>query len=124
MTEDRFSRIEQLFQAAADLPASQRAQFLEQKCAGEPEIRVRPHAGDGFLNIDVIDNGGGVSAEEAATVFEKFTRGSRAGPDQGAGLGLPISRAIMRTMGGCLTVEFAPDDTSFFRLALALARPA
>jgi len=92
--------------------------------ADKPEIRVCPHARGGFLYIDVIDNGGGVSAGEAATVFEKFTRGSRAGHDQGAGLGLPISRAIMRTMGGDLTVEFASDDTSFFRLALALAKPA
>ncbi|MGR3715470.1 MAG: ATP-binding protein [Thermohalobaculum sp.] len=92
--------------------------------ADAPEIRVRPHVRGGFLNIDIIDNGGGVSAEEASTVFEKFTRGDRAGQDQGAGLGLPISRAIMRTMGGDLTVEFTPNDTSFFRLALALARPA
>jgi len=92
--------------------------------ADEPHIQVQPHVRGGFLNIDVIDNGGGVSAEEAATVFEKFTRGSRAGHDQGAGLGLPISRAIMRTMGGDLTVEFASDHASFFRLSLALARPA
>lgn len=91
--------------------------------ADEPHIQVQPHVRGGFLNIDVIDNGGGVSAEEAATVFEKFTRGSRAGHDQGAGLGLPISRAIMRTMGGDLTVEFAPDNTSFFRLHLTLAQP-
>jgi signal transduction histidine kinase len=89
-----------------------------------PEIRVLPHASSGFLNIDVIDNGGGVSAHEAATVFEKFNRGSRSGRDHGAGLGLPISRAIMRTMGGELTVEFAPGGTSFFRLRLALAVPA
>jgi signal transduction histidine kinase len=54
-------------------------------------------------------------------VFEKFNRGRRAGSDHGAGLGLPISRAIMRTMGGDLTVEFAADKTSFFRLRLALA---
>jgi hypothetical protein len=91
--------------------------------AEEPEIWVHPRARGGFLNIDVIDNGGGVSAEEASTVFEKFTRGSRASHDQGAGLGLPISRAIMRTMGGDLTVEFAPDNTSFFRLRLALVQP-
>jgi signal transduction histidine kinase len=89
-----------------------------------PEIRVLPHASSGFLNIDVIDNGGGVSAHEAATVFEKFNRGSRSGRDHGAGLGLPISRAIMRTLGGELTVEFAPGGTSFFRLRLALAVPA
>ena len=88
--------------------------------AEAPEIRVHPHVSNGFLNIDVIDNGGGVSVGEATTVFEKFNRGSRASHDQGAGLGLPISRAIMRTMGGDLTVEFAPDDTSFFRLHLAL----
>jgi signal transduction histidine kinase len=64
------------------------------------------------------------SAHEAATVFEKFNRGSRSGRDHGAGLGLPISRAIMRTMGGELTVEFAPGGTRFFRLRLALAVPA
>jgi Na+/proline symporter/nitrogen-specific signal transduction histidine kinase len=89
--------------------------------AEAPEIRVHPHARGSFLNIDIIDNGGGVSAEEATVVFEKFNRGRRAGSDHGAGLGLPISRAIMRTMGGDLTVEFAADKTSFFRLRLALA---
>ena len=97
---------------------------VQYNSADEPHIQVRPHVSGGFLYIDVIDNGGGVSAGEAATVFEKFTRGSRAGHDQGAGLGLPISRAIMRTMGGDLTVEFASDRTSYFRLRLALARPA
>jgi hypothetical protein len=30
----------------------------------------------------------------------------------------------MRTMGGDLTVEFNSDRTSFFRLSLALTRPA
>lgn len=73
------------------------------------------------LTIDVVDNGGGVDRKEAGAVFEKFTRGSRAWLDQGAELGLPISRAIMRTMGGDLTVEFRPDQTSFFRLHLALS---
>jgi len=86
----------------------------------EPHIRVRMMRLDSDVRIDVIDNGGGVTRQDAATVFEKFARGSRADTDQGAGagLGLPISRAIMRAMGGGLTVEFAPDGTSFFRLTL------
>lgn len=89
---------------------------------GTPKIRVRAHRTDGFLNIDVIDNGGGFSADEASTVFEKFNRGGRAHHERGAGLGLSISRALMRIMGGDLSVEFAADNTSFFRLRLALER--
>jgi len=89
-----------------------------------PVIEVRPHTRGGWLDIDVVDNGGGVSREEAATVFEKFTRGSRSGRGPGAGLGLPISRAIMHTMGGDLTVEFGPDGTSFFRLRAGQAPSA
>ncbi len=86
--------------------------------ADQPEIEVRTQARDGAIQIDVIDNGGGVSREDAAMVFEKFARGSRSDRSQGAGLGLPISRAIMRAMRGDLTVEFASDGTSFFRLSL------
>jgi Na+/proline symporter/signal transduction histidine kinase len=93
---------------------------VKYNAADAPEIRINSHVNGGFLFIDVIDNGGGVSADEAATVFEKFNRGSRSSRDQGAGLGLPISRAIMRNMGGDLTVELSPGNTSFFRLHLAL----
>jgi Na+/proline symporter/nitrogen-specific signal transduction histidine kinase len=88
--------------------------------AQAPEITVRPAVRDGALLIDVIDNGGGVTPDEAVVVFEKFTRGSRASRGQGAGLGLPISRALMRRMGGDLTVEF-DGRASYFRLRLALA---
>ena len=88
--------------------------------AEDPEIRVDWHAGDRKLRIDVIDNGGGVNREEAEDIFSRFTRGSCAGHDQGAGLGLPISRAIMRRMGGDLLVEFNQDGSSFFRIHLPL----
>jgi signal transduction histidine kinase len=93
---------------------------VKYNAADAPEIRINSHVNGGFLFIDVIDNGGGVSADEATTVFEKFNRGSRSSRDQGAGLGLPISRAIMRNMGGDLTVELSPGKASFFRLHLAL----
>lgn len=86
--------------------------------ADQPEINVRTRVRHRAVHVDVIDNGGGVSREDAAMVFDKFARGSRSDRSQGAGLGLPISRAIMRAMRGDLTVEFAPDGTSYFRLSL------
>lgn len=86
--------------------------------APSPRIEVRTTARDDGIVIDVVDNGGGITREEANMVFEKFARGDRAHRDQGAGLGLPISRAIMRAMEGDLTCEFAADGTSFFRMWL------
>ena len=84
----------------------------------EPEIQIRTENAGGIVWIDVIDNGGGITREDADLVFEKFARGSRSGSDPGAGLGLPISRAIMRAMRGDLTVKFADDGSSYFRLRL------
>ena len=92
--------------------------------APAPRIDLRARTDGQRAWIDVIDNGGGISREEADTVFDKFSRGSRATADQGAGLGLAISRAIMHAMQGDLTVEFAPDGTSFFRLELLCAQEA
>ncbi|MEM9783401.1 MAG: ATP-binding protein [Pseudomonadota bacterium] len=86
-----------------------------------PEITVSSALQGGMLHIDVADNGGGVTREEAEDIFAKFTRGARAGADAGAGLGLPISRAMAERMGGQLLVVFRADGSSFFRVALTLA---
>ena len=90
----------------------------------EPTVIVRSSNVASLLYLDVIDNGGGVGATEARTIFEKFSRGSLAHLDQGAGLGLPISRALMEAMGGELRVEFARDGSSFFRASLPARMPA
>lgn len=91
--------------------------------ASEPEVDVKAHLVDGGVRIDVSDNGGGVSRAEADSVFEKFTRGDKSGRDRGAGLGLPISRAIMRAMGGDLIIEFRDDGSSYFQLRLPETAP-
>ncbi len=92
---------------------------MKYNTAAEARIDIRIGRTGGRVTIDIIDNGGGVTREEAETVFQKFIRGTRAGRDQGAGLGLPISRALMRAMGGDLSVEFTDTGSSFFRLHLA-----
>ncbi|MEL6316204.1 MAG: sensor histidine kinase [Pseudomonadota bacterium] len=97
---------------------------VKYNAAARPSIEVRLGRGaGGRVLIDVVDNGGGVSREEASRIFEKFVRGDRADRDQGAGLGLPISRALMRMMSGDLAIVFERDGRSFFRCDLA-AEPA
>ena len=91
--------------------------------SGEPEIFIRADCAGKGVFVDVVDNGGGVSREDAGIVFEKFARGSGASRDYGSGLGLPISRAIMRAMGGDLTIEFALDGSSYFQLRLMRSSP-
>lgn len=88
----------------------------------QPRIEVRTVTDSKEVWVDVIDNGGGVTRADAATIFEKFARGNRPSTDQGAGLGLPISRAFMNAMGGGLTVEFTGESASFFRLTLRRAQ--
>ncbi|MEL6335373.1 MAG: ATP-binding protein, partial [Pseudomonadota bacterium] len=90
----------------------------------EPRITLHARTEAGRVEIDVADNGGGVTAEEAEDIFAKFTRGTRAALDRGAGLGLPISRAMAERMGGTLAVVFREDGTSFFRVTVPLAPPS
>ncbi len=90
----------------------------------QPAISVEARARRRRFEVDVIDNGGGVSRDEAELIFEKFARGVRSRNEQGAGLGLPISRAIMQSMGGDLTVEFKTGGASFFRLSIGRHRGA
>ncbi len=41
MSDSAFERFQKLFEQAVDLPADQRAAFLDQACADEPELRAR-----------------------------------------------------------------------------------
>lgn len=54
--------------------------------------------------LSMQDNGPGIPPQDAKKVFEKFTRLSEANLAGSAGLGLPISREIMRNLNGDLTL--------------------
>lgn len=73
----------------------------------------------GCLRVVVSDTGPGVAAEIRETIFQPFQRGLTA--QSGSGLGLSISRALARSMGGdlvlgpgtigaefCLTTKIVP----------------
>ncbi len=73
--------------------------------------------------IDVSDNGPGVQPDRREEIFEKFARLGEKTIVGSAGLGLPISREIMRNLGGSLVLlPGGPGAT--FRIGLPTAEMA
>ena len=68
------------------------------------------------------DNGMGMSEEFMEKIFEPFTRAEdgRVNKIQGTGLGMPISRHIVRMMGGDIKVESKPGVGSRFTVTMYL----
>lgn len=66
---------------------------------------------NGAYQVRVRDRGPGVAAAERETIFERFVRGARHadGSVPGVGLGMHLSRRILRDHGGDLVCE-APAD--------------
>lgn len=76
--------------------------------------------GDQFAAIAVRDNGPGMSDEILATIFEPYNRGGDAERHTGLGLGLFISRELVRQMGGDIEVQSQPGAGSTFTAFLPL----
>ena len=94
--------------------------------AGTPiSVRVRPADADGRCLIEVADTGPGLSAEDAAHVFERFYRSdpsrARTTTQQGSGLGLAIVAAIAQAHGGSATVRSKHGRGACFVLSLPAA---
>jgi signal transduction histidine kinase len=70
---------------------------------GSVTVRARK-SGDG-VEVEVADDGEGVPAGDGERVFEAFYRGDAARGEDGAGLGLAISRAIVEAHGGRIWLE-------------------
>ena len=70
--------------------------------------------------IGFADNGPGIDEANHERVFEKFARLSAASLAGSAGLGLPISREIMRNLKGDLTLQ-ANAPGAVFRVSLPLS---
>lgn len=73
----------------------------------------------GEIWIDMSDTGCGMAPEVARQVFNPFYSGrSPSGRPAGVGLGLAISYAIVRRLGGRIEVESAPGVGSTFSVVL------
>jgi signal transduction histidine kinase len=84
-----------------------------------PQVAVstRREADDGWVRVEVRDNGTGVEPDKVNEIFRPFvsTKGAR-----GTGLGLAVSRKTVREHGGDIVVVSQPGRGSTFILRLPL----
>ena len=70
-----------------------------------PKLTISLALSEDTVIITLADNGSGIAAANHKKVFEKFTRLSESTLAGSAGLGLPISREIMRNLHGDLALK-------------------
>jgi signal transduction histidine kinase len=81
------------------------------------KIDVRASSDTAFVTVDVIDNGRGIAASDHERIFELFRRsGTQDVP--GEGIGLAHVRALVRRLGGDITVTSDIGNGSRFRVKL------
>ncbi|VVJ18141.1 Two-component system sensor histidine kinase [Amycolatopsis camponoti] len=86
-------------------------------------VRIGVGTADGRAVLEVVDDGPGMTAEQAEKVFNRFYRADRSRTRTGgadAGLGLSIARSLARAHGGDVELETALGEGACFRLALPL----
>ena len=100
------------------------AQALEGHDAADNSVTIRSHEpGEGFVLVEVRDTGPGIPEDLRSRIFDPFFTTKSA--SEGTGLGLAVSEAIVRQMGGRLTASDAEGGGALFRVELPVdAEPA
>lgn len=87
------------------------------QAGGSVALRVR--CDDARIWIEVRDSGPGIAPELQQRLFMPFERlGAERQQVEGTGLGLAVSRQLVRAMGGDITLDSAPGQGSTFAVAL------
>jgi PAS domain S-box-containing protein len=92
--------------------------------ARTPHIEVRQSASKNrrMLQLEIEDNGLGISAEYIDLIFRPFQRAHR-GQVEGTGIGLACVKKIVEKLGGEVSVTSQVGEGSTFRISLPLAPP-
>jgi signal transduction histidine kinase len=89
------------------------------KFTDQGEVAISAEEKENEVALHVRDTGPGISAENLATIFEPFRRGSATKP--GSGLGLAIARRAIEAQGGTIGVDSDGKSGTHFCLTLPKA---
>jgi PAS domain S-box-containing protein len=89
---------------------------------GDVSLTVSPKADDkgGKIFFKVVDTGIGIPPDKINEIFEPFTRvqGTAGRKREGAGLGLAISKNLVKLMGGMIKAESIPGQGATFSFTI------
>ncbi|MFN9691802.1 MAG: ATP-binding protein [Vampirovibrionales bacterium] len=80
------------------------------------EDMTPPETWLGWLSIGIKDNGQGISKEDQAHLFQRFSQGTSRKRNSGSGLGLYLAQQIMHQHGGMITLDSNEQSGSVFTL--------
>ena len=112
VVSDRLA-LEQIFSNLID----NALKYLRAGVPGDIEIRGRTKLG--FAIIDVVDNGRGIDTKDHQRIFDLFRRAG-AQDKPGQGIGLAHVRALVRRLGGTMSVASELNHGSTFTVTLPI----
>ncbi|MET0648401.1 MAG: ATP-binding protein [Pyrinomonadaceae bacterium] len=81
---------------------------------GGGTLTVRTEAVDGHVNLEIHDEGAGMSKEQVENIFEPFFTTK----SQGLGLGMPFAQKVVEQHGGTVTIESRPGAGTTVKVRL------
>ena len=87
---------------------------------GRIEISVHADGEDGYVAVDVHDNGPGIPDHILPQLFDPFFTTKPKG--KGTGLGLSVSQGIVRKLGGFIRVATVVGQGTTFTVVLPITR--
>jgi signal transduction histidine kinase len=74
-------------------------------------IRIEARAEQNQVSVSIVDNGPGIPPDKISRIFDAFY--TTKPPGQGTGLGLDLTRRLLRRFKGDVTVQSQPGNTEF-----------
>lgn len=77
---------------------------------------------DGFLQMEIRDNGIGIPADQLPTLFDRFSKSSQNEIQPGSGLGLALVKELCELHGGSVSADSKDGEGSVFTVRLNVER--
>lgn len=82
---------------------------IQQKQAANGRVAIRVHSAAGRCLVEVSDNGGGIAEDILPKIFDPYFTTK----DSGTGIGLYMSKMVMKNMGGDIEVKNGSEGAVF-----------